>query len=349
METESRKTSMKDVAQRAGVSTATVSHVFSGKKRVNDEVAQKVRRAAEELGYVVDRVASQMRTGRTQIVAIMVPDLEDLFLNRFVACLEAYAGGAGYEVIVASSHDDPRTEHSRLKALLAWRPAGLIVVPCGDSVPAELVEERTRTPIICADRVEPGSAPFDTVTVDNFGAGRMIARFLLAKGVKSILFVTATLGLYTISERVRGAREELGVDASTDIHVLEIGSDPISGAQRLSAWLRTNGPPDAIVGLTNMMTLAALSALAEQQLEAPTDILLMGFHDSPWMTARRVPVTTLSQPVDEVARCVWERLEKRMGGDDSALQNIILSTQLIERASTSRTEHTRRDVKVARP
>ena len=192
-EEREKRPSIKDVAALAGVSTATVSHVFSGKKQVNETRALRVRNAAAELGYEVDRAASQLRSGRARVVAVIVPDLEDLFINRFVSLTEARAQQAGFDVVLASSRNDPQIESSRLKAIIAWRPAGIIAIPCGDSIPEELLKECDNTPVVGADRIEPGSAPFDTVTVDNRSAGRKIADFLLARRVRSILMVTATL------------------------------------------------------------------------------------------------------------------------------------------------------------
>lgn len=328
-----KRPSIKDVAALAGVSTATVSHVFSGKKQVNEDLSRRVREAASQLSYAVDRVASQLRSGRARVVAVIVPDLEDLFINRFVSLIEARAQEAGFDVVLSCSRNDPDIERSRLHALIAWRPAGIIAIPCGDAIPDDLLREYENTPIVGADRVEPGTAPFDTVTVDNRSAGRKSVEFLLSRGLRSILLVTATLSIFNIRERVRGARERAGEDEEARLDVIEIGADPGKGAEVLSRWLRDNPRPDAVVGMTNLTTLAVLSAFAEVGLEAPRDLALVGFHDSLWMTARKNPVTTVVQPVDEVARRVWERLERRMAGDTSPAHSIILSAELVQRAT----------------
>ena len=328
-----KRPSIKDVAALAGVSTATVSHVFSGKKQVNEELARRVREAASELSYAVDRVASQLRSGRGRVVAIIVPDLEDLFINRFVSLIEARAQQAGFDVVLACSRNDPQIERSRLRALIAWRPAGVVAIPCGDGIPEELLREHENTPIVGADRIEPGTAPFDTVTVDNRNAGRKVVDFLIGRSMNSILLVTATLSIFNIRERVQGARERAAESPDAQVDVVEIGTDPVMGARALSAWLRDNRRPDAVVGLTNLTTLAALAAFAEIGLEAPRDLALVGFHDSLWMTARKNPVTTVVQPVDDVARLVWERLERRINGDGSPARCIVLAAELVQRAS----------------
>ncbi|MBN8998401.1 MAG: LacI family DNA-binding transcriptional regulator, partial [Rhizobiales bacterium] len=116
---------IKDVAKLAQVSPATVSNVFSGRKPVNDDLKESVQKAAEQLGYQVDRAASQLRSGRTRIIAVLVPDLTDSFFAAVISRLETQAFEDGYDVIVASSHDNPSAEASRLMDLLSWRPAGV--------------------------------------------------------------------------------------------------------------------------------------------------------------------------------------------------------------------------------
>ena len=167
----SKKPSIKDVAALAGVSTATVSNVFSGRKPVNDDLQTSVQKAARSLGYQVDRAASQLRSGRTRVIAVLVPDLTDTFFATIVTSLETKAYAEGYDVIVASSHNERSVERSRLKALLAWRPAGLIAVPCSGVIPPELLAIRNKLPMVFVDRVATKNAIADTVTIDNRDAG----------------------------------------------------------------------------------------------------------------------------------------------------------------------------------
>jgi LacI family transcriptional regulator len=330
------RSSIKDVAELAGVSTATVSHVFSGKKRVNAELTQRVKRAAESLDYSVDRMASQLRSGRNRVIAVLVPDLEDLFLNRFVAKIEDLATSANYEVIISTSRNDPALESSRLAALFGWRPAGIIAVPCGDILSANPLEDIGFTPMVAADRIRPGSTTFDSVTIDNYGSGILTVEHLIANGARSILLLKTPQSLLPIIERIRAAREIAQRQHNLTIDVLEISIDPVQGADRFVQWLQSNPLPDAVVGLTNVTTLSALSAFAHTGINIPDDVLLSGYHDSLWMTARKTPITTIAQPVDEFVRCVWERLEHRMNGAETPPRHIVLNAQLIARASTQR-------------
>lgn len=318
----------------AGVSIATVSNTFSGKKFVNPDLARKVRQAAETLGYSVDRVASQLRSGRARVIAIIVPDLEDVFLGQLVSRLEACAQEAGYEVIVSSSRNDEAVQASRMRAVLGWRPAGIIVVPCLNTVAPDLLGEIGDVPIVGVDRIHPSTVDFDTVTIDNYRSGLQAVDYLAQQGAADVLLAIARRDLHNIQERVRGAQDAAAAKGNIVLDVVAISSDPAGGACDLSGHLRTRSLPDAIVGVTHGTTLSALSAMAELGFEAPRDLMLLAWHDSLWMTARRNPVTTLAQPVGEVARCAWDRLMARMGGDTGPGQSLVLASNLIERAST---------------
>ncbi|WP_424987157.1 LacI family DNA-binding transcriptional regulator [Microbulbifer sp. S227A] len=329
-----KKPSIKDVAREAGVSTATVSHVFSGKKHVNETSAQKVREAADRLGYTIDRVAAQLRARRTRIIAVLVPNLEDLFLNRFISLIESRAENAGYQVIVSCSRDDLKTEQDRLRALMGWRPSGLILVPCVDTVPAMLPREHPDVPVVAVDRVNPALSKHDTITIDDFASGRDVARHLIDLGASSILVLATSDAIFTQQERIRGLQDCAHEAAGVTVDTLVAGPDAALAADRLAGWLDQNPGTQAVIGLTNVMTLAALSAFAARGIEPARDIMLAGFHDSLWMTARRVPITTVAQPVDAIANAAWERISSRIAKEDDQVRNIIFKSTLIARKST---------------
>lgn len=325
-------TSIKDVAARAGVSTATVSNVFSGKKPVKEALAVKVRKAADELGYHVNRAASMLRSGRNKIVAVVVPDLGDPFFTSVVREIERLAKQDGFEIIVANSDNDIENEHSRLDALLSWQPAGLIMVPCSDVLPAQLHSEMKGIAVVLADRVANKSLA-DSITIDNADAGRIAAKYLCELGHRNILLVASDCGIEPLRERVRGAEEIVQSFAGKTV-TIEAGSDPAEGAVRLSKWMDRNVHPTAMIALNDMTTLAALTCLAERKVEIGTEMSVVGFDDYPWMVARRTQITAVRQPVPELAVAIWQRLKLRMDGDTSAPVAIELECSLKIRDST---------------
>lgn len=327
-----RPVSIKQVADAAGVSTATVSNVFSGKKPVKPELAAKVRETATRLGYHVNRAASNLRSGQSRIVPVMVPDLSDPFFTSLITEIEALAEADDFDIIVASSKDDADTERRRIAALLSWQPAGMIIVPSSDAVPEALVAARDSMPIILTDR-GVGAEGFDIVMPDNLDAGRMAGAHLAALGHRHVLIAASDLELQAIKARCDGATEQIeAAGGSTD--VLAVGPRPAIGATHLGAWLDTHPMPSAVFATTDMTTLAVLTCLAERGVDVGCDVSIVGFDDYPWMSARRTPITAVRQPVEGMAAAIWSTLKDRLAGREPALAGANLKCTLEIRAST---------------
>ena len=331
-----KRSTIKDVATLAGVSIATVSNVLSGSKPVNRELRERVEHAARALSYHVDRAASQLRSGQTRVIGVLVPDLDDVFFTSLVSRLEVKAREDGYDVIVASSRDDAELETSRLRALLGWRPSGLVAVPCTDTIPQILADEARRLPMVLADRVVSDGALADTVTIDNAEAGEIAARHLVAMGHRDVVIAASHLSFAPIRERVRGADSFLLKANGQGATVVELGSNSERGAEVFAHWLDRNTRPTAVLGLTNVTTLAVLSALASRRIDIPEQVSIIGFDDYVWMSARKTALTAIRQPVDAMAGAIWERLLARIAGDDAAPMRIQLNTSLQVRDSVRR-------------
>ena len=327
------RVTIREVAARAGVSIATVSNVFSGNKPVNAELRERVLKAADELAYQVDRAASQLRSGQARVVGVLVPDLDDVFFTSLVSQLEVLAQKDGYDILVASSRDDLGLEQSRLRTLLAWRPSGLIAVPCSDTVPEALRGEIGRLPIVFADRVPPEGSLVDTVAIDNREAGEIAARHLIARGHRDILLAASSLAISPIRERVRGASALIRTLLGREPTVIELGSNADRGAATFLHWLERHSQPSAVIALTNVTTLATLSALARMRIDIPDPVSVVGFDDYPWMSARKTGLTAIRQPIAEIAEAAWARLRARMAGASEPPTHSVLQASLQVRDS----------------
>jgi LacI family transcriptional regulator len=325
--------SIRDVAHLARVSPATVSNVLGGRKPVNERLAKRVRRAALQLNYQVDPAASRLRTGKTRVVAVLVPDLDSPFFSSIVSAVESCLREEDYEVIIASSHREVGVENSRLSALLAWRPAGVVVIPCSDAFPNRSLIERAKIPYVVADRGTDGLSA-DMVSVDNEKAGAIGALHFVGRGHRNILIAASVLDLANIRERCAGAAKVLQQNGLPAPSIAELGRDFESAPKRLAQWFDEHKRPTAIFALTNFTTLSVLATAAERQLAIPQHISLIGFDDYAWMRARATPLTVISQPVREIGRAIWKRLNARIHGDDSAPMRIRLPCELKLRAST---------------
>lgn len=330
------KVTIREVAERAGVSIATVSNVLTGRKAVTADLATRVNEAARELNYQVDRAASQLRSGRTQVIGVLVPNFNDTFFTSLVSRIESLAAAEDYQVVVVSAQDDPDIEAARLEALMGWRPSGIIAVPATNTPPALLCREVGKLPIMLVDRVGQDGLGFDTVTVDNHAAGCVAAEHLLDHGHTSIAIASSVSAFRPIRERIAGVADSCRRRGAAAPQIIEVGIDHERGADILCDWLETNPNPTALVAMTNVTTLAALSALARRGLDIPDAVSLIGFDDYAWMTARKVPLTAVRQPIEEIADRAWGHLFSRIQGEAIGMENIVLPASLQVRSSVAR-------------
>ncbi|WP_156386368.1 LacI family DNA-binding transcriptional regulator [Aureimonas sp. Leaf454] len=326
--------SIKDVSALAGVSAATVSNVFSGRKPVNRDLQERVRKAASQLGYLPDRAASQLRSGRTNVVAVLVPDLTDTFFATIVTRFEALAQADGYDVIVASSRDTPAIEASRLEALLAFRPAGMIAVPCSNEVPEALAAEAQRMPVVLVDRVALPCTVADTVTIDNRDAGAVAARHLVEHGHRDIVLAASRMSMSPIEERVQSAADHILRETGRHATILELGTNVDEGTAIFARWLERHDVPDAVLASTNVTTLSVLSTFAAFRIAIPDRVSMIAFDDDAWMRARNTGLTAIRQPVEEIAEAAWDRLRLRMReGVSTPPVSIVMNAGLVVRSS----------------
>lgn len=334
-----KKPSIKEVAQLAGVSAATVSNVFSGRKAVNEDLKARVREAAESLGYQANRAASQLRSQRNNVVAVLVPNLTDTFFAKIISNIENLAFEQGYDVIVASSQDRADVEESRLKALLRWEPAGIIAIPSTGQLPATILSLQKTSPVVLVDRVSIEHCPFDTVTIDNVKSGADAGEFLANNGHSRILIAASNLDHPPIEARARGCQASVAALGGT-CEVLALGSDLEEGALIVGQWLEENDAPSAIFALTNVTTLSVLTAMAERDIKVNEHISVLAHDDYAWMSARSASLTVMKQPVEQIAEKAWERLISRIENDqlNDDPQNCVFEAHLIKRKSVKSLE-----------
>ncbi|MDR3373096.1 MAG: LacI family DNA-binding transcriptional regulator [Ancalomicrobiaceae bacterium] len=329
-----RAPTMRDVALRAGVSTATVSNVLGNRKAVDPELAKRVLEVAAELDYQIDRAASQLRTGRAAVVAIVVPSLDNPFFTGFIAAIERAVQGEGYDIIVSSSNSDEVQERARISAMLSWRPAGLIVVPCSDAFPARSLTDVSGVPVVAVDRIA-GVGGISSVSVNNRAAARLAAEHLLGLGHARILVCASSLLLANIRERCDGVRAALAEAGLPAPAIVEVGLTfdivpAILSPHLISPDRRATG----IIALTNTATLGVLSAARDLGLVVPRDLSLVGFDDYAWMIASTPPITAVRQPLDGLGTAAWELLKQRIASPAGEPQRLIFSCQLEVRRST---------------
>jgi len=195
---------IKDVAQRAGVSVATASRVLSGGRKVSPELADRVRESARELGYRHNAVARALRHGRTSSVGMIVPEIGNPFFPSLVEAVERTLSDSGRDLLLCDAQQDPATELRRARALMARQVDGLILIPVSASASrAALQEVASQLPVIQLDRFVEGYLG-DWVGVDDALGISLAVEHVAAAGARSIAFVSAAPECSSAQQRLRG-------------------------------------------------------------------------------------------------------------------------------------------------
>lgn len=326
-----------DVAKRAGVSVSTAARVLSGRGYAADETRRRVLEAADELGYVPNQVARSLRTRQTRMVGLLIGDVENSFYSVIAKHVESVAKGAGYHVVLCNGDDDPDIEREYLQLLEGIRVDALVVTPTSKNRRhlARLLEKGIV--IVQVDRrVEDLAA--DAILVDNEAGAASATAYLIEAGHTHVGILTGELAVPTARQRLAGyerALKEHGLPVREELvktgsfhreHAIEDATDLI----------RAQPAPTAIFAANNILAEGALIALEQQGLRVPRDVSLVAFDDVPWMRMIEPPVTTVRQPIADMARSAAELLLRRLReGRQGPPSTIVFRTQLVERGSVA--------------
>jgi len=326
-----------DVAERAGVSVSTAARVLSGSGYAGEQTRQRVLKAADELGYVANRIARSLRLRHTNMIGLLIADVENSFYSVIAKGVESICKEAGYHVILCNSNDDPDEEKEYLTVLEGIRVDGLIITPTSHN--RRLLHRLRQKGIVIVqmDRTVQGFRS-DAILVDNeAGAANAIAH-LVAAGHTRIGILTGPLDVTTGRERLRGyerALQEHGIDPHASL--VRTGSFRRDRAIQAAKELITAEPrPTAIFAANNILAEACLLALAELGLRVPRDLSLVAFDDTPWMSMINPPITTVRQPTPDMAQSGAELLLRRLRSQSAAPPaTMVFNTELVVRGSVA--------------
>ncbi len=335
------KVNIKTVAEKADVSTATVSRVLRDYPGVKEKTRKKVLKAITYLNYEVNAVARSLRRKKTNTIGVIVGNLLSQFYSIIAKAVEDVAQKNGYNMILCNGDDDPQKELKYLKVLKSNRVDGIILTPTGKN--AEYVNRLidSGTEVVLLDRLIEG-VNCDAVLADNANGAYKAVKHLIDQGYRKIAIITGYIDRTTGRERLNGylrAISEAGIPR--DDTLIKVGNfKKRSGIELTKEILQMENRPEAIFVSNLDMTLGALITIKEMGLKIPDDIGIVGYDDSDWSTILNPPLTTISQPVYNLGSTASEMLIKKIEVKESAIGNepliITLNTNLIVRNSTKK-------------
>lgn len=311
-----------DVATLAGVSPATVSRVLNG-IAVSPDRAQRVREAAEALSFTPNRTARSLRKQHSDVIALVIPDIENPFFTSIARGVEDVAQAAGFSVVLCNTDDDPDKEARYLRIAVSENMAGVILATAGGQADLAPLLGRGR-PIVAVDR-RPHGHDIDSVLLDSVAGGRDATRALYDQGFQRIACITGPSAVETAERRAQGWREAVRENGGDPDGYLRYADFRVSGGRAaMSELLALETPPDAVFVANNLMSVGALQVLAERGL-VPPSIGVAVFGDLPFLLQPPIGVTVIPLPARRLGARAAALLLARLEGDDQPARTLILS------------------------
>ncbi len=327
---------MRDVAVFAGVSVTTVSNVVRDWPYVSGETRLKVQRAIYELGYSPHPIAQGLRTGQTLVIGFVVPDLSNPYFASMVGVAEDVAQERGYSLLVFNTHEDEGRETECIhRATQRWVD-GLLIAQVAEAQHTAQVLSSVDIPVVAIDRI-PASFTGPSCQFENFRAAQLATQHLYDLGHRRIAHLAGPLGARPAIERRDGYLHTLGIyDLSYQRLIHENGVWGFNeGYEAMRQILADDVLPTAVFASNDRMAIGAAHAIHEWGLKVPGDISLVGIDDLDVSQHMNPPLTTIRQPIGEMARAGIDLLLKLLNNEVPKDIQVMLSPELVLRQSTA--------------
>ncbi|AEC01343.1 LacI family DNA-binding transcriptional regulator [Parasphaerochaeta coccoides] len=304
-------TTIKDVARVAKVSTATVSHVFNGTRFVSEKTTERVRRVAQDLGYVSNINAVGLRSNKTKRIGLLVPAIASFFYVDILDAIEQVLVKNGYQLVIGCSHENLQREKEQVGIFNFQQIDGMLMFPApGDHGYLDVMPRKY--PIVFIDREAEGCCR-DAVIGDNFNSTYEAISCVINEGHQMIGILSGPEGISALKERVQGykqALQEHGIVFDPELVVSDVSSS--TGGYEATRRLLFHRRPTAILSLSPAMAVGCLQYLHEHDIKVPEEIALLSFGDTEWMSVTAPPLTALQHPMFDIGQLAAKVLLKRL-------------------------------------
>ena len=332
---------IKDVALFAKVSTTTVSHVINKTRVVSSELTDRVQLAMNQLNYHPNALARSLRIGSTKTIGLITPDISNLFFAEIARYIEDYGHAEGFSVILCNTDNQLGKESSYIQVLIDKQIDGIIFISSGDSTDNLKRLREANIPVVVTDR-DVKDFPVDVVLVDNLTGGMLATEYLIKLGHTSIAHIAGPSTVTPSAQRTEGYRLAMKKNHLQIIpnYIFEGDFRIESGEQAMNNLLSQPVLPTAVFISNDMMAFGAVRVLYEHGLKIPDDISIVGYDDTLLTRSFLPPLTTIAQPMKEMAVLVTRMLIKRIKESKpsqklrtSNYERRVLEVKLVERNS----------------
>jgi LacI family transcriptional regulator len=334
----SKKASLKDIAQKVGVSTALVSYVLNNKKegRINKDVAQKIRDTAKELNYRTNLLARGLKINKTYTIGLIVADIASPFSSGMARIIEDEAEKLNYTVIFGSSDENAQKFGKLVDTFLTRQVDGLIIAPPENAENEIFRLQQQGLPFVLFDRYFPAITA-NYVALDNYTASYNAVKYMIERGCKRPAIVTYNSCLFHMQERIRGYLAALklnGIDPQKCwIKKVNIINPKAATEKAVQELLKQDEPIDAILFGSNSIAIHGVKYINTLPLKVPKDISIISFDETESLDLFYAPITYIKQPMHEMGQQTTKILLDCLCKNNKVSQ-VNMQAELVIRAST---------------
>jgi DNA-binding LacI/PurR family transcriptional regulator len=332
-----KSVSLNKVAEKAGVSIATVSRVINDSPTVNPETRMKVQQVIKDLKFKPNRVAKRLRNknASSNLLGVLIPDIQNPFYVEVLRGIEDVAFENKYALIMCNFLQDEKKEKLYLDILQSESIDGLIAAPTSEHDQHVINLLKRGMPIVCVDRGLVG-VDVDVVLVENQKGAFSAVDYLAKSGYKRIAYISGLPQIPSSQQREEGYLEALKANGlKVDKSLIKYGnSRHESGVKLCSELLDLPKPPDALFCGNNLITLGALETIHKRGVKIPSEIAIIGFDDMYWSISLNPPLTAVRQPAYEIGKLAAEQLISRINNPSRPTMSMVLKTELMIRSSS---------------
>ncbi|PED57367.1 LacI family transcriptional regulator [Bacillus anthracis] len=327
------KPTIYDVAEKAGVSIATVSKVINQTGRISEKTINKVNQVMDELDYQPSSVAAALTGKKTYTIGVLVPDISNPFFAEVARAFENSAQGSGYTLILCSTDHQTQREHEYIDLLFKKQVDGIIIA-------TELNDYKLVKKIVNRDlplvlfTVDHPSITTHVVTTDDMRGGYLAGSYLTQKGHTSLTIMMEKDRKSSLG-RLNGFKQALtDSGVSLDDEAIISCYSTVEDSKRASKELfNLPNRPTAVFACTDLIAICLMNEARKQGLSIPEDLSIIGFDNTIYAEIADPGLTTIEQPIKQMAACTFEQLLKTMEMKEHAKQKITIIPQLVERSS----------------
>ncbi|MDO4260858.1 MAG: LacI family DNA-binding transcriptional regulator [Eubacteriales bacterium] len=331
-----KKISVKEIAEMAGTSVATVSRVINQNGRFSKETEKRVRDVIEQYGYRPNQLARSLRVNHTQVIGILVPDITNEFFASITKEVQRHLLSQNYMTLICSTNENVMEAKEQLRMLLAQKVSGIIYIGGED------ITESIHIPTVYIDR-DPRDMETELdenyvmIECDNMQGGYLAGEELAKKGARRIAYVCYGGTLSTVKKRIEGfqhAMEEAGIELQPDcgVYVSEVSIE--EGARATEQILESRKDVDGIFYMSDLLAVGGIGCLTGRGIRVPEQVRVVGFDDISMSRILCPGLTTVRQPVAEFGRLAALRIVDMIGGKEIAQQRHRIPVELVVRGTT---------------